>query len=61
MKYDEERWVLPKNKYSIFTWCFGKYKPKIAHSENCLPELEIQYGFSKFPGFCNRVGSISRD
>ena len=40
-----------KKKYSIFTWDFWKYKMKIAHSEKFPPELEIQYGFSKFAGF----------
>ena len=48
-----------KNKNSIFTWDFGKYKKKIAHSENGLPELEIQDGFSKLDGFFKIVGSIS--
>ena len=52
-------WVLTKSKYFIFTWNFGKYKKTIAHSENCLPELDIQYIFSKFYGFFKRVGSIS--
>ena len=51
-------WLLPKGKYSIFTWYFGKYKNRISQSENHLIELEIQYIFSKFAGFFNRVGSI---
>ena len=50
-----------KNKYSIYTWYFGKYKKTIANSENCLPQLELQYGFSRFAGFCKRVVSILRD
>ena len=50
-----------KIKYSIFTWEFGKYKKIIAHSENYLPELEIQGRFCNFSGFCNIVGSISID
>ena len=61
MKDDEITWVLTKRKYSTFTWDFGKYKNKIAPSENCLPELNIQYGFRKFAGFCKIVGSISID
>ena len=44
---------------SIFTWGLGKYKKTTAHTENCLPELDIQAGFSKFVGFFKRVGSIS--
>ena len=40
---------------------FRKYKNTIAHPENCLPELEIQYILSKFDGFCKIVVSISRD
>ena len=52
---------LTKIKYSIFISNSGKYRNTIAHSENCLPELETQAGFSKFAGFFNRVGSISRD
>ena len=32
----EVTWVPTKNKYYIFTWDFGTYKTKIAHSENCL-------------------------
>ena len=59
MKDDEGTWALTKIKYSTFTWNFGKYRKKITHSENCLPELDIQAGFSKFVGFFKRVGSIS--
>ena len=44
-------WVLTKSKYSIFNWDFGKNKNKIAKSENCLPELDIQAGFIKSYGF----------
>ena len=56
MKDDEGTWVLKINKYSIFTWDFGKYKETIAHSEKCLSELDTQAGFSKFSGYCKRVG-----
>ena len=56
-----EHGYLTKGKYSIFNWNFGRYKKIIAHSENCLLELDIQAGFSKFSEFWNRVGSISRD
>ena len=59
MKDDEVTWVLTKIKYSIFTGYFGEYKNTIDHSEDCLLELEIQYGFSKFDPFCKRVVSIS--
>ena len=51
MKDDEVTWSLTKSKYSIFTWDFWKYKNTTAHSENCLPELDIQAGFSMFYGF----------
>ena len=60
-KDDEGTWELTKTKYSIFNWDYGKYKKTIAHSENCLPELEILTGIIKFSGFCNRLGSISID
>ena len=40
---------------------FGKYRKTIAHSENCLPELDIQAVFRNVAWFCKRVGSISRD
>ena len=40
-----------KNKNSIFTWDFGKYKNKITHSDNYLPEFEIQASFIKFSRF----------
>ena len=33
----------------------------ISHSENGLPELEIQAGFSKFAGFWKIVGSMAID
>ena len=56
MKDDEVTWVLTKRKYFIFTWDFGKYKKTIAHSEDCLPESEIQAGLSKVSEFCNIVG-----
>ena len=58
MKDNERTWVLTKIKYSIFTWDCGRYKTTIAHSEICLPELEIQAGFSKFDGFYKRLRSI---
>ena len=61
MEYDEGTWVPIKREYSIFTWNCGRYKNKIYHSENTIPELEIQYGFSKFGGFCKIVGLISID
>ena len=61
MKDDEVTWVPTKSKYYIFTWYFGKYKNKISHSENYIPELEIQSGFNKFYGFCKTVGQISID
>ena len=48
-----------KKKILYFTLGFGKYKTTISHSENCLPELEIQSDISKFSGFCKRVRSIS--
>ena len=35
----------------MFTWYFGKYNNKIAHSESCLPEFDIQSGFSNFAVF----------
>ena len=57
-KDDEVIWVLIKIKYYIFTQYFRRYKNTIADSENCLTELEIQAGFSKFAQFCKRVGSI---
>ena len=60
MKYYEGTWLLTKRKYSIFTWDFRKYKDKLSHSENCIPELDIQSGFRKFSGFCKRIRSISR-
>ena len=60
IKDDEGTWVLTKRKYYFFTWDFGWYKKTIAYSENFLPELEIQAGFSKFSGFSKRVASISR-
>ena len=56
MKYYEGTWVLTKRKYSIFNLDFRRYKKIIAHSENCLPELDIQDGFSKFARFFKRVG-----
>ena len=44
MKYDEGKWVITKNKYSIFTWDFWKHKKKIASAvvdvvgpEGCPP------------------------
>ena len=43
--------LLTKRKDYIFTWNFGKYKNKISHSENCLPELYIQAGLNKFDEF----------
>ena len=49
-----------KNKYSIFTWYFVKYKNTISQLENCLPELEIQAGFRNYTGFFKRVRSIPR-
>ena len=51
------------NKKEIFYFYLGflEVKVTIAHSENCLPEFEIQSGFSNFYRFCIRVGSISRD
>ena len=58
MKDYEVTWVLTIRKYSSFTCYFGKYKKSIAHTENCLPKLEIQSGFSKFSGFYKIVGSI---
>ena len=61
IKDDEVTYILTKIKYSIFTWDFGKYKNKIAHSEKCLLELYIQANFSKFYGFFKIVGSISGD
>ena len=60
MKDYEGTWVLTKRKYGIFTWYYWKYKDKRAHSENCIPELEIQDGFRKFSGFCKGMVSISR-
>ena len=51
MKDNVGTWVLTKRKYYIFTWDFGRYKNKIAHSEKFLPELYIQDGFIKFSGF----------
>ena len=60
MKDDLGIWVPTKGKYSIFTWVYGKYKNTIARTENCLPELEIQAGFSKFSIFCKIVVSNSR-
>ena len=61
IKYYEGTWVRTKKEYYIFTWGFVKYKRTIAHSENCLPELEIKAGYSKFSGFFKSVGSISID
>ena len=60
MKDDEGTWVILKRKYYIFTWDIWKYKKTIFYSENRLPELNTQAGFSKFSGFCKRVVSISR-
>ena len=60
MMYDEGTLLLPKSKYSVFNWDFGKYKKIIFHSNNSIPEIEIQDCFSKFDVFCERVGSISR-
>ena len=56
MKYYEGTCVLTKTKYSIFNLDFRRYKKIIAHSENCLLELDIQDGFSKFAIFFKRVG-----
>ena len=60
MRDDVGKWVLKKSKYSIFTWDFGRYKKTIAHSENCLPELDIQAVFRNFAVFYKRLGLISR-
>ena len=51
IKDDEETWVPTKRKYYIFTWEIDNYKKTIAHSEFCLPELEIKSGFIKYSGF----------
>ena len=59
MNDDDGTWVITKIKYSIFTQIFGKYTKTISQSEHCLPELEIQAGFSKFSGFSKTVVSIS--
>ena len=56
MKDDNGKWVLTKGKYYVYTWSFGEYKKTIYHTENYLPELDIQSEFSKFGVFCNRVG-----
>ena len=55
MKDDEVTCVLTKSKDYTFTWVFGKYKNTIARSENVLPELDIQAGFSRFDEFFNIV------
>ena len=49
------------NKNKIFYFYLGCWEVKKSHSENCLPKLEIQDGFSNFSGFYKIVGSISRD
>ena len=60
MKYYEGTWVLTKNNYFIFACGYEKYKNATSHSENCLPELKIQAGFSNFSMFCKAVRSISK-
>ena len=61
LKDDEATWVITKREYFVFTWDFGGNKKKISHSENCLPESEIQSAVLKFGGVSKRVGSISID
>ena len=56
----EGTWVLTKREYYIFTWDLGNDKKTIAHSENCLPELEIQASFSKFPNFARKWYQFNR-
>ena len=55
MKDNKGLWVPTKIKYSIFIWDFGKYKKTMSHSENCLPESDIQASFRRFDGFCKRL------
>ena len=44
-----------KNKIFYFYFGFWKVQKAIAHSEDCLPELDTDLGFRKSAGFCNRV------
>ena len=53
--------VTNKKKTLYLNWDFNKYRKTIAHSENCLPDLEIQSGLIRFAVFFKRAGSISRD
>ena len=38
----------------------GSTKIQKLTQKNCRSELDIQYGFRKFYGFCKRMGSILR-
>ena len=60
MKDDEVTWVLTKLIFFLNLW-FWEVQNSITHSESFLPELNIQYGFRKFDGFCKILGSISID
>ena len=59
MKYYEGTWVLTKENIPFLLGILGSTK-KLSHSENCIPELDIQSGFRKFSGFFKRIRSISR-
>ena len=56
----KETWVITERKDSVFTWDFRKHTGTLDHSKNCLPELEIQAGFSNFVRLHKRVTSISK-
>ena len=51
----KENGCVTKSKYPILLGILV-----IDHSENCLPELEIKYGFSKFWGFFKKMALKSR-
>ena len=46
MKDDEVTWVLTNGNILCLPWILGSTKKTIAHSENCLPELETQAGLA---------------
>ena len=48
------------NNIFYFYFVFWGVQKDNSSLKNCLPEFDIKAGFSKFAGFCKRVGSISR-
>ena len=57
---EEGTWIQTKLRYSIFTWDKGLANCRINHSQNCLPELTINEGTSRFALFC-KIFSASQD